>query len=160
MARLDSRTDVEFISNAAELAAGMKAASVAIPARIAGVVAHHGLLLQANVKRRAAEPRYAERPKPEGSDEGPRIITGDYNRSIYLRITPTSAEVGTNKPQGRRLEFGFSGTDSLGRTYDQPPYAHFGPGFDDTVPGYMAALSAVISDTFGGGAGRGEGPDR
>jgi len=103
--------------------AGLKAG-----ARAYKIVAHHGLKLQARVKANAAG-----RP-------GPRMVTGDYNRSIMLEVGmdaggPT-ARVGTNRPQGRRLELGFSGTDSLGRTYRQPPFPHFGPAIDEIGPGF------------------------
>jgi hypothetical protein len=62
---------------------------------------------------------------------GPRIITGDYRRSWTTearRILGGSAFIiGTNKVQGPRLEYGFSGTDSLGRHYNQPPFPHLRP---------------------------------
>lgn len=112
-------------------------------------VAHHGLLLQAAVKRRAAEPRTAARPAE--SPQGPRLVTGDYNRSIYLRHGAFSAEVGTNKPQGRRLEFGFTDTDSLGRSFDQQPYPHFGPAVDEISPLFLASLAKVAAAGWGKG---------
>lgn len=62
---------------------------------------------------------------------GPNIITGDYVRSIEYRKQnhPTGVDgwIGTNRPQGRRLEFGFAGADVLGRVFNQPPRPHFGP---------------------------------
>lgn len=91
--------------------------------------------LQAQVQRNASG-----RP-------GPNVITGDYRRSIN-RITRRTATgsvgiVGTNKPQGARLEFGFQGTDSLGRNYNQLPYPHFGPALDTVGPSYVAAIEAL-----------------
>lgn len=109
-------------------------------ARAQAVVAHHGLLLQSAVKRHAAEPRYAARGPGTG---GPRIITGDYNRSITLRVGILWADVGTDKPQGRRLELGFVGVDALGRVYDQPPYPHFSPGLDEVREPFIAAIAAI-----------------
>lgn len=77
-----------------------------------GITRHFGQLISAQVKANASG-----RP-------GPRVQTGDYRRSINSRSTRSvasvgevSAEIGTNKPQGRRLEFGFHGTDSLGRHF-------------------------------------------
>jgi hypothetical protein len=68
---------------------------------------------------------------------GPRAITGDYNRSIVgdsersgTRIT---GQIGTSAAQGRRLELGFVGTDSLGRNYQQPPFPHFGPSVPEVT---------------------------
>lgn len=78
---------------------------------------------------------------------GPNAVTGDYRRSINRLTTKYATgsigRVGTNKPQARRLEFGFVGTDSLGRTYDQPPYPHFGPALDEVAPLYEAAVALV-----------------
>lgn len=126
-------------SELAALAATLDAASARAGARAAGIVREHGLLLQTRVKRRASLPRTGP--------PGPRIITGDYNRSIALRLTggpaTISAEVGTNRPQGRRLEHGFHGADAAGRTYDQRAYPHFGPGLDETEAGFVAAIEAL-----------------
>lgn len=78
---------------------------------------------------------------------GPNAPTGNYRRSINRRtvklLRSSYGEVGTNSPQGRRLESGFSGTDSLGRSYDQPAYPHFGPAIDFVGPGYEAAMAAA-----------------
>lgn len=49
------------------------------------------------------------------------------------------ATLGTKKPQGRRLEFGFVGPDSLGRIYNQPPFPHVGPA----IPAMEALLQRV-----------------
>ena len=86
---------------------------------------------------------------------GPNAPTGNYRRSINRRtvklLRSSYGEVGTNMPQGRRLEHGFSGVDSLGRSYDQPAYPHFGPAIDFIGPGYEAAMAeaGVPSSTRG-----------
>lgn len=101
------------------------------------IVTHHGQILTTRVKAKASG-----RP-------GPNAPTGDYRRDISMQVRREgplrwTAEVGTNKPQGRRLEFGFHGTDSLGRFYNQPPYPHFGPAFDEVVPGFEAAIATLL----------------
>lgn len=100
--------------------------------------------LQAQVQRNASG-----RP-------GPNAPTGDYRRSINRRTERRAygayGQVGTNKPQGRRLEHGFRGVDSLGRRYNQPPYPHFGPALEAITPPYEAALAALADFTAGGGA--------
>lgn len=63
---------------------------------------------------------------------GPNVITGKYRSSwqTVARGIPYGAQctVGTDAPQGRRLEFGFYNmTDSLGRHFYQPPFPHVGP---------------------------------
>lgn len=79
---------------------------------------------------------------------GPNAPTGDYRRSLtvqFRREGPLrfTAEIGTNKPQGRRLEKGFVGVDSLGRHYNQPPYPHFGPMMDELRPMFAAAMRGL-----------------
>lgn len=79
---------------------------------------------------------------------GPRHRTGDYKRSwtvqTYTRGGTFVADIGTNAPQGRRLEFGFTGTDALGRHYNQPPYPHARPALDEIAGPFEAALIAAI----------------
>lgn len=63
---------------------------------------------------------------------GPNVITGVYRASWRdeHRQIPHGAEctIGTDAPQGRRLEFGFwDMTDSIGRHFFQPPYPHVQP---------------------------------
>lgn len=86
-------------------------------------------------------------PHIPGTGPGPNVATGDYLRSINAEFFTGpmggSAVVGTNAVQARRLEFGFSGTDSLGRHYNQPPYPHFGPAADFIEPRFVEALEAV-----------------
>lgn len=129
--------------NANQVAGALAALGVGAGARVFAVTRHHGMLLQAAVKRRAALPRTGP--------PGPRIWTGDYNRSIALQVKMTAggpvASVGTNKPQGRRLELGYRGTDSLGRSYDQPPYEHFGPALDEITPLFITAIAATGTPT-------------
>jgi hypothetical protein len=98
------------------------------------VTRHYGQMVATQVKANASG-----RP-------GPRAQTGDYRRSISFVLDLTDgvfAEAGTNKPQGRRLEFGFGGTDSLGRHFDQPPFPHFGPAIDRYGDEYAEAIAAL-----------------
>lgn len=119
----------------ARLATTFEAASVRAGAAAFKTTQHFTIVLQGRVKARAQG-----RP-------GPRVQTGDYNRSITARVGladgGVEGRVGTNKVQGPRLEFGFHGTDSIGRTYDQPALPHFGPAFDETAPEYQAAIAAI-----------------
>ena len=87
---------------------------------------------------------------------GPNAPTGNYRRSINRRVeqTPTGSigEVGTNAPQALRLELGFQGEDSLGRSYSQPPYPHFGPALDFVGAGFVHAMGKAglpVSETEG-----------
>jgi len=51
----------------------------------------------------------------DGGAEGASDIGGN---------SPQQVAVGTNLVYARRIEYGFSGTDSLGRTYNQPPRSY------------------------------------
>lgn len=119
-------------TNAMQVAAAIDAHGLLVGARVQAAVAHHGLRLQSMVKRNASLPR--------SGPPGPRLQTGDYVRSMYLHVGVLVAEVGTNKPQARRLEFGFTGMDALGRNYDQPPYPHFGPAIAAIEEPFMTSL--------------------
>lgn len=113
-------------------------ASKSNDAKLRALVRHHGHLLRTRVMRRASG-----RP-------GPNVITGDYRRSITVEFYEGDgqfiATVGTNAPQGRRLEFGFHGVDSLGRLYNQPPLPHFGPAMDETAPGFNAGIALLLEE--------------
>lgn len=130
-------------SNAPQIAADLIALAAATEARVRSTVTRFGAILQGAVKANAKTPRTVPRPGPGG----PRLLTGDYNRSINRRTTHTptisTAEVGTDAPQAARLEFGFHGTDSLGRTYDQKAYEHFGPAMDTVGPKFEGAVAAA-----------------
>lgn len=91
---------------------------------------------------------------------GPRRVTGKYVESIKVRSgigggVYTSragripmgfeAEVYTNEPYARRLEFGFVGVDSAGRHYNQPPYPHWGPAVAEVNGGFGVAIDTVVT---------------
>lgn len=133
---------IEIKTNASVVARAFFALPALAHAAVAEVTAREGAALQTRVKANASG-----RP-------GPRAQTGDYRRSISRQTTRgpgrITVEVGTNSPQGRRLEFGFWGmTDSLGRLFHQPAYPHFGPaadGMDETFPAAITAGLAVLLD--------------
>lgn len=127
------------MSTADEVARDLLALGARAGARAFAVVRHHGQLLETRVKAHASG-----RP-------GPRAITGDYRRSINLDMHIGAGEVvanvGSTAVQGRRLELGFMHlTDSLGRTFAQPPYPHFGPALDETEPGFLSDIAGIIED--------------
>lgn len=120
----------------AETAARFTAGAATMGRRTDAVVRHYGQLMMTRVQANASG-----RP-------GPNAPTGNYRRSIHVEFSQGSgliAMVGTNAPQGRRLEFGFVGVDSLGRHYNQPPFPHFGPAAREIEPQFIAALAAVAT---------------
>ena len=82
---------------------------------------------------------------------GPRVQSGDLRGSILVDHEigdPDgfgAATVYTDVIYSRRLEYGFYGTDSLGRTFNQPPYPFFGPGFNQVAPDFIRDLQDVLS---------------
>ncbi len=89
-----------------------------------------------------------------GTGPGPNVATGDYRRSIALTTgreggVPTSL-VSTNAPQARRLEYGFPVpmVDSLGRSFNQPPYPHWRPAVEETRPRFIADMTGAIKEAF------------
>lgn len=122
-------------SNAAEVAAQLQGRAASVLPSVVSVVRHYAMLLETQIKANASG-----RP-------GPNAPTGDYRRSwtheVQVAGDAVTAVVGTAKPQARRLEFGFVGPDSLGRVYDQPPYAHVGPAVESIGPLFADALGRV-----------------
>ena len=85
---------------------------------------------------------------------GPNVITGAYRSS--WRIEPFGvadgggAEVGSDQPQGRRLEYGFYDmTDSIGRHFFQVPRPHVGPAVNELSPEYEQAFTDALDRIFG-----------
>lgn len=102
---------------------------------------------QARLARALIRERASGRP-------GPNIITGQYVAS--WRIEPFAvpdgggATVGTDAPQGRRLEYGFYDmTDSLGRHFFQVPRPHVEPAVNELSPEYEQAFHAACDRIFG-----------
>jgi hypothetical protein len=123
-----------------KLADKLEHAADRIGPALARAVQHAGTLGQARIRGNASG-----RP-------GPNVITGAYRNSwqATTRRIPHGAicTLGTDLPYGRRLEFGFTGTDSLGRHYNQPPFPHVQPalGFiESTLQAQMRlALTEVL----------------
>ena len=111
----------------------------ALAQAVAGA-AHRTVVLWGAALQRQVQLNASGRP-------GPNAPTGDYRRSINRHTTRTvggsRCEVGTNKPQARRLELGFVGTDSLGRSFDQPAYPHFAPALTFVSAGFIHAIERI-----------------
>ncbi len=119
-----------------ELADRLDAAADALPGAIERGVAHTAMVGIGRIRANASG-----RP-------GPNVITGRYRSSWNAegRRIPYGAEctIGTRQPQGRRLEFGFYGPDSLGRVYAQPPFPHVGP----VIPFIEQALKSQMRNAI------------
>lgn len=148
------------VEGARAAAHAFRGASALLASRLRGSVRRAGGVLQTRVRANASGRTGQIGPALYGGagEIGPRVQTGDYRRSIGLRAYSGgdifAAEVGTNAPQGRRLEQGFFGADSLGRVYHQPPLPHFGPAADPAEQFLNAAIEddlAAVDRMIGGG---------
>lgn len=81
--------------------------------------------------------------------------TGNYKRSWHIgeaKATSTSAynTTGTDVAYGPRLEFGFEGTDALGRSYHQSAQPHVRPAFDAKRQAAIDEVAAALRDIVEG----------
>lgn len=98
-----------------ELEAKLNAINVAL----AGPAISAGLMAAAKVLETAAK-------------QNAPVLTGNLRRSIHSeQLSPYTAMVGTDVVYARRIEYGFSGPDSLGRVYHQPPQPYMRPAYDE-----------------------------
>jgi hypothetical protein len=70
--------------------------------------------------------------------------TGAYANSITAEAHGLSISAGTSAPQADRLEYGFTGVDSLGRHYHQSPQPHFRPALDAFQEIYALRLAELV----------------
>jgi hypothetical protein len=123
-----------------ELADRLERAATRIGPAVARGVQHTGVLGQARIRGNASG-----RP-------GPNVITGAYRNSwqAQTRRLPYGAicTLGTDLPYGRRLEFGFTGTDSLGRSYNQPPFPHVQPALPFIEETLMAQMRLAVAEVL------------
>lgn len=112
--------------------ADLDAAARVLPPAVKAKEIHFRLLLRSSVQSHAHG-----RP-------GPEKITGEYVASIGIR----GPAVGTDEPEGKRLEFGYHGPDSTGRHFHQPPRPHFGPAVDEVRPLFFASLERLLIETL------------
>lgn len=72
----------------------------------------------------------------------------DYPNSIRMQMGKDRdrpvAIVGSDAPQAHRLEYGFIGTDALGRVVEQQPRPHFRPAFERIAPLYEDAIGRLL----------------
>ena len=107
-----------------------------LPARVNPVIQHYAEVLKMGIIAFSSG-----RP-------GPEIDTGFYHESWVVEFSMEGdflvAEISSGAPYANRLEYGFAGTDSLGRVYHQPPFPHIGPASDIVAPNFEDALAKVV----------------
>ncbi len=89
--------------------------------------------------------------------EFPHRITGNLFRNIAeaspvsTKRTPERCEiaVGSTMEYARRLEYGFMGTDKLGRIYDQQPRPFLRPALDENTEEIELAIRKKLQEVLG-----------
>jgi hypothetical protein len=80
--------------------------------------------------------------------EAPAVMLSNYMNSITHDVAVKPNEIvgttGTNQKQGKRLEFGFVGTDSLGRRYNQAPRPHMKVTYEENKDALKNKLNQRI----------------
>ncbi|MCY0922573.1 MULTISPECIES: HK97 gp10 family phage protein [unclassified Streptomyces] len=130
---------------------GKKADSYNHPAALAAALDRGGVVLRSESEtamRVSAALLVAQIRQRASGRPGPRVITGRYRASWQSEVHAAGpvfvAQVGSTAPQARRLEYGFVGTDSLGRRYAQPPFPHVGPAMQQAGPIVARLLGAAV----------------
>lgn len=153
---------MKITTNANELAKQFDASGRIVEREMKKVVGRTALALQARIRKNAST-GYHKRGKGNprghipGTGPGPNVSTGNYRRSVQVShgAQPSgTAEsiVHTNAPQAKRLEYGFRGTDSRGRTYKQPPYPHWNHAMKIVEPTFQREVENAIRKALDNGS--------
>jgi hypothetical protein len=71
---------------------------------------------------------------------GPNVVSGQYISAFQRSDT----KVWNESPQGPRLEYGYTGVDSLNRHYHQPPFPHWRPAIQRTQKKFPRKVKQTI----------------
>lgn len=79
--------------------------------------------------------------------------TGTLRRSIHMETVEKSkrnvkVKVGTDVPYARRIEYGFTGEDSLGRTFNQPAQPYLRPSLDENTADIQKEIAGAMKQVF------------
>lgn len=83
------------------------------------------------------------------------VLTGNLRRSLHAEVTEVGdhdveVAVGTDVVYARRIELGFEGTDSLGRTYHQSPRPYLRPALDETKGEVISTVARAVRQQLEG----------
>lgn len=149
---------MKLTTNSKEVAKELERSGVLTERHVKKAVARTAKDLQARIMKNASTGYHRRRKKMmrghiPGTGPGPNVATGNYRRSIQVTHDTTNAGprsiVHTNAPQARRLEYGFRGTDSRGRTYNQPPYPHWQHAMSIVKPSFQREIEKAIREALG-----------
>jgi hypothetical protein len=92
--------------------------------------------------------------QPHTGGDKPNVVTGYLRRSITMKpVIPVGpglyeTEVGIGAKYGRRVENGFTGSDSIGRKYNQPAFPFFDPAVKKTLDKAEETAAAIYAKHF------------
>ena len=134
----------------AEVRAALEKVAAEAAAASREIVAKSAALVEAEAKKNFEGSHAKGQPHSGGSK--PNVVSGDLRRSIrHEPVEPDGfgykTRVGPGMVYGRRVELGFTGTDSKGRHYNQPPYPYFRPAVESTAP-KLELLAAEVWRRF------------
>lgn len=120
------------VSGLDEAKRNLKDLSDKVVARLHPITRHYGALVQADVRARARQ----------------LFDVSDYDRTIELHMRGKKENPGavitSTAEQSHRLEYGFTGVDSLGRSDHQPPRPHFRPALAKYASKYRESIEALF----------------
>jgi len=125
------------ISQALSAAAGMEAHALTASDRALVITAEYAEAAKGLISARAPRGPHAH------DDPGGVAFADSFDVDTGQWRGHPSSEVGTNKPQGFRLELGFHGTDRTGRRISQSPRPTVGPAVDSLAEPFWTALEAL-----------------
>lgn len=107
------------------------------------------ILADAVSEAAAVVEREAKLNSERGGDNFPHRITGNLMNSIKeIRVTKkkyyVESQVGSDMVYAPRLEFGFVGTDKLGRRYNQRPRPYLRPALDENTVQIQKAFELKV----------------
>lgn len=127
-----------IMSGISEFDAALDKLMVRAEAAAIEAVTTGGALIERNAKLNF-EGNHAKGEPHVGGDK-PNVVTGTLRRSIHsepvqkIGLGSYQVKVGPSVLYGRRVELGFTGTDSLGRSFNQRAYPYFTPAFEAALP--------------------------
>jgi HK97 gp10 family phage protein len=109
------------------------------------------ILADAVSEAAAVVEREAKLNSERGGDNFPHRITGNLMNSIKeIRVTKkkyyVESQVGSDMVYAPRLEFGFVGTDKLGRRYNQRPRPYLRPALDENTVQIQKAFQLKVDN--------------
>jgi len=116
------------VSQLLAFSAELEAAGSSVGARAYSLVDHWAHIAEAAIAAKAPGTHY-----PSTIHADPPVVTPE----------GIVAVISTPRPDGWRREFGFHGTDSLGRHFSEPGHPHFVPGIDATEVPFLEAVEAL-----------------